>query len=114
VSAVVNVARATVTTADTEGAERAQSFVNLGHYHEYYSCLFVRVKFTYLIKKWYQKLLSRAKLKVAMARAFAADAVPMQTEFVRRGLPDGFLGDLNDDIEEFEGVINLKIQRREA
>lgn len=51
---------------------------------------------------------------LATARAFAADAVPLQAEFLRRGLPDDFLADLNNDIEEFEGVINLKIQKREA
>lgn len=48
------------------------------------------------------------------ARAFAADALPLKTEFTRRGLPDDFLEDLNSDIEEFEQVINQKIRKREA
>jgi hypothetical protein len=51
---------------------------------------------------------------LATARAFAADALPLKTEFTRRGLPDGFLDDLNSDIEEFEQAINQKIQKRES
>lgn len=49
---------------------------------------------------------------LATARAFAADAQPLKTEFTRRGLPDDFLDDLNSDIEEFEQAINQKIQKR--
>jgi hypothetical protein len=51
---------------------------------------------------------------LATARAFAADALPLKTEFTRRGLPDDFLDDLNSDIEEFEQAINQKIQKRES
>jgi hypothetical protein len=51
---------------------------------------------------------------IATARAFAADALPLKTEFARRGLPDTFLDDLNSDIEEFEQVNNQQIQKREA
>lgn len=51
---------------------------------------------------------------IAMARAFAADALPLKTEFIRRGLPDDFLEDLAADIAEFEQAINLKIQKRGA
>jgi hypothetical protein len=49
---------------------------------------------------------------LAAARAFAADALPLKTEFTRRGLPDDFLDDLTSDIQEFEQAINQKIQKR--
>jgi hypothetical protein len=51
---------------------------------------------------------------LATARAFAADAQPLAGEFIARGLPTDFLADLSADIEEFEQVINLKIQKRES
>jgi hypothetical protein len=51
---------------------------------------------------------------LATARAFAADALPLKTEFTRRGMPDDFLEDLASDIEEFEQAINQKIQKREV
>lgn len=51
---------------------------------------------------------------LATARAFAADALPLKTEFTRRGLPDNFLEDLNADITELEQAINQKIQKREV
>ena len=51
---------------------------------------------------------------LATARAFVADALPLTTEFTRRGLPDDFLADLNADIGEFEEAINQKIQKRES
>jgi hypothetical protein len=51
---------------------------------------------------------------LATARAFAGDALPLTTEFTRRGLPDDFLADLNADIGEFEEAINQKIQKRES
>ncbi len=51
---------------------------------------------------------------LATARAFAADALPLKTEFTRRGLPDDFLEDLDADIEEFEQAINQKIRKRAA
>ncbi len=51
---------------------------------------------------------------LALARAFATDALPLKAEFVRRGLPDNFLEDLAADIADFEQAINRKIQRRGA
>jgi hypothetical protein len=51
---------------------------------------------------------------ISTARAFATDALPLKTEFIRRGLPEDFLDDLNSDIEEFEQAINQKIQKRES
>ncbi len=48
------------------------------------------------------------------ARAFAADALPLKTDFTRRGLPDDFLEDLAGDIEDFERAITQRIQKREA
>lgn len=36
------------------------------------------------------------------ARAFARDATPMAGDFVRYGMPQDFLDDLNSDIAEFE------------
>ncbi|HEX8139327.1 MAG TPA: hypothetical protein VF544_17325 [Pyrinomonadaceae bacterium] len=51
---------------------------------------------------------------LALARAFAADALPLKAEFIRRGLPDDFLEDLASDIEEFEQAINRQIQTQEA
>jgi hypothetical protein len=47
---------------------------------------------------------------IARARAFAADALPVKAEFIKRGLPADFLDDLNDDIEQFEEAIALRIQ----
>ena len=51
---------------------------------------------------------------LALARAFAADAVPLKQQFIARGLPDDFLEDLAADIAAFEQTINRKIQRRGA
>jgi hypothetical protein len=51
---------------------------------------------------------------IAAARAFAGDALPLKTEFTRRGLPEDFLDDLNSDIAEFEQAINQKIQKQES
>jgi hypothetical protein len=51
---------------------------------------------------------------LATARAFAADALPLKIEFVRRGLPEDFLEDLSADIEAFEQAIAQTIQKREA
>jgi hypothetical protein len=36
------------------------------------------------------------------ARAFAADALPLKSDFIRYGLPEDFIEDLNDDIAAFE------------
>lgn len=51
---------------------------------------------------------------LALARAFAADALPLKAEFVRRGMPEDFLEDLAADIEAFEQSINQKLQSRGA
>lgn len=48
------------------------------------------------------------------ARSFAADALPLKAEFVKRGLPANFLDDLNADAEAFEQAIARKIQGTEA
>lgn len=48
------------------------------------------------------------------ARAFAADALPLKAEFIRRGLPDNFLDELLSDVAEFEQAVNQKMQAREA
>jgi hypothetical protein len=48
---------------------------------------------------------------LAAARSFAADAVPLKAEFIRRGLPQGFLDDLNADITEFEESIGSREQK---
>jgi hypothetical protein len=47
---------------------------------------------------------------LAAARSFAADAVPLKAEFVRRGLPQDFLDDLNADIRDFEESIGSRAQ----
>jgi hypothetical protein len=51
---------------------------------------------------------------LTLARAFAADALPLKDDFIRRGLPEDFLEDLASDIEAFEQAINRKIQTQEA
>jgi hypothetical protein len=51
---------------------------------------------------------------LSTARAVAADAVPLESEFIRRGLPQTFLADLAVDIEDFEQAINQKIRGRET
>jgi hypothetical protein len=47
---------------------------------------------------------------LAAARSFAADAVSLKTEFIRRGLPQAFLDDLNADIHDFEESISSRAQ----
>ncbi len=47
------------------------------------------------------------------ARTFLADANPLKSEFVRRGLPANFLDELEEDINAFEISINQKIQGTE-
>jgi hypothetical protein len=49
---------------------------------------------------------------LATARAFAADAQTLKTDFTRRGLPEDFLEDLAGDIEEFEQAVARTMQRR--
>jgi hypothetical protein len=51
---------------------------------------------------------------LATARAFAADAEPLKAEFIRRGLPENFLEDLNESIEAFEQSINDRAQKKGA
>jgi hypothetical protein len=48
------------------------------------------------------------------ARAFASDALPLKTDFTRRGLPEDFLEDLADDIKAFAQAIAETMQRRGA
>jgi hypothetical protein len=45
------------------------------------------------------------------ARAFAQDAAPLKEEFTRRGLPAGFLSELNAGITAFEESINSRAQK---
>jgi len=40
------------------------------------------------------------------ARAFAADAAPLKSDFIRHEMPADFLDDLNADIEAFERAVN--------
>lgn len=47
------------------------------------------------------------------ARMYATDALPLKAEFIKRGLPDSFLDDLNDDIEAFEEALTQRTQGRE-
>lgn len=51
---------------------------------------------------------------LAAARAFASDALPLQAEFVKRGLPADFIADLNADIEAFEEAINRRAEKTGA
>ncbi|HST23410.1 MAG TPA: hypothetical protein VLR90_20020 [Blastocatellia bacterium] len=48
-----------------------------------------------------------------MARAFVVDATPLRTEFVRYGLPEDFLTDLNNDIAAFEQATSVRNQSLE-
>lgn len=41
---------------------------------------------------------------------FAADALPLKTEFIKRGLPANFLDNLNDDINAFEEALARRTQ----
>ena len=47
---------------------------------------------------------------LAVARAAAADALPLKAEFIRRGMPTDFLEDLQADIDEMEEAITRKEQ----
>lgn len=51
---------------------------------------------------------------LTVARAFAADAAPLKTEFVRRGMPASFLEDLAAHIETFEQSIGGREQKTGA
>lgn len=48
------------------------------------------------------------------ARAFAADAVPLKSDFMRYGLPDDFIDDLNADIAAFEQATAKRNQSLET
>ena len=65
-----------------------------------------------------QKFRSPRDLKeqelLATARMFAADALPLKAEFIKRGLPTTFLDDLNDDIAAFEETLTQRTQGRET
>lgn len=47
---------------------------------------------------------------LAAARSFAADADPLKAEFIRRGLPENFLDELEAGITAVEQIINRKGQ----
>src|SRR5205085_3701730 len=49
---------------------------------------------------------------LTVARAFAQDAAPLKAEFVRRGLPESFLADLQADINEYEQALNQRTQSK--
>ncbi|HMF56140.1 MAG TPA: hypothetical protein VK619_07325 [Pyrinomonadaceae bacterium] len=51
---------------------------------------------------------------LASARAFAADALPLKAEFIRRGMPADFLDDLQADIAELDETITNKAQGAES
>ena len=46
------------------------------------------------------------------ARMFAADALPLKAEFIKRGLPANFLDDLNEDIAAFEQALTQRNQSK--
>lgn len=47
---------------------------------------------------------------LAIARAFAADALPIKAEFIKRGLPASFIEDLNADIAALEEATTHRMQ----
>lgn len=47
---------------------------------------------------------------LALARAYAADALPLKDEFIRRGMPADFIDELNEDIDDFEAAIARQMQ----
>lgn len=51
---------------------------------------------------------------LAAARSFAHDAEPLKAEFIKRGMPEDFLEELNAKIEEFEACINRKARKTGA
>jgi len=50
---------------------------------------------------------------LSAARTFAADALPLKAEFIRRGLPATFLEDLNADIDAYEAALSRQTQGTE-
>ncbi|PYS92816.1 MAG: hypothetical protein DMF64_07450 [Acidobacteria bacterium] len=51
---------------------------------------------------------------LAVARSFAQDAAPLKVEFVRRGLPEDFLDQLQASIGEYEQTLNRRTQHKGA
>jgi hypothetical protein len=51
---------------------------------------------------------------LAVARATAVDALPLKSEFIKRGMPTDFLEDLQADIDEMEQAITRKVQGKES
>ena len=51
---------------------------------------------------------------LAAARAFAAAALPLKAEFVKRGMRPDFIEDLEANIEAFDEAITRKIESRES
>ena len=47
------------------------------------------------------------------ARMYATDAQPLKVEFIKRGLPAGFLDDLNEDIAAFGEALAQRTQGKE-
>jgi hypothetical protein len=57
------------------------------------------------------------QIVIGLARAFAADAVPLRDEFIRHEMPANFLEDLNADITAFEQAVNeqnVNVEKRVA
>ena len=54
------------------------------------------------------------RLLLNSARAFAADVAPFTAEFVKYGLPETFLEELNKDIELFETAFKEKLTGKET
>ena len=51
---------------------------------------------------------------LAAARACATNAEPLKAEFIKRGMPEDFLEDLQADIAQFEAAIAHMAQSRDA
>lgn len=51
---------------------------------------------------------------LATARAAAADALPLKAEFIKRGMPDDFIEDLEADIEMLEQAVTHKAQGKDV
>lgn len=51
---------------------------------------------------------------LSIARSFQVDATPLKTEFIRRGMAQTFLEDLDEAITEFEQSVTQKIQGQEG
>jgi hypothetical protein len=51
---------------------------------------------------------------LAAARAAATDALPLKAEFIKRGMPDDFIDDLEADIALLEQAISHKAQGKES